>query len=176
MAGFSSNLSNAKQAVAYSQKTLTAGNYLLSSKNEHDAVVRSRARIKGGQANKDRIDRVAEIALNCEKTGAGNCGEFAALCFMWAKRRGVYPIDYMSLTNGDHCFVVIGRKLDSDHRKVSTWGAEAVIADGWDNNAYQASWGNIVSTLPGALFPEYESNARWNPLEEAMRDDGNRLA
>jgi hypothetical protein len=165
MAGFNSNLRNAKQAVVYSQKTLTAANYLLSNENECDAVVRCRAWIKAGQANKDRTDRVAEMALHCEKTGAGNRVEFAALCFIWAKRRGVYPIDFMSVTNGNHCFVVIGRKLDSDHRKVSSWGAEAVIVDGWDNNAYQASWGNVVSTLPGARYPEYESNARWSPLE-----------
>ena len=176
MAGYSSNVSNAKLAVAYSQKTLTPGNYLFSSAADADAVKRTRARIKAGRYNKERLDRIAEIAANCEKTRAGNCGEFAAVCFMWAKRRGIYPIDYMHLTNGDHAFVVIGRKLDSVHTRVSTWGGDAVICDGWDNNAYQATWGNMVTTLPGAMFPEYESDGRWNPLEEAQVDDGTRMA
>ena len=95
---------------------------------------------------------------------------------MWAKRRGIYPIDYMHLTNGDHAFVVIGRKPDSVHTRVSTWGGDAVICDGWDNHAYQATWGNMVKTLPGAMFPEYESDGRWNPLEEAQVDDRTRMA
>ena len=176
MAGYSSNLANAKQAVAYSQTTLTPGNYVLSSAAQANAVARTRARIEAGRYNKERLDRIAEIAANCESTRAGNCGEFAALCFIWARRRGIYPLDYMNLTNGDHAFVVIGRKLDSNDRSVGTWGGDAVICDGWDNNAYQATWGNMVLTLPGAAFPEYKSNGRWNPLEEAQRDDGNRMA
>jgi hypothetical protein len=176
MADYSLNLSNAKLAVAYAQKVLKPGNYFFSSNKAALAVVHTRARIKNGRDNKDRLDRISEIASNCEKTGAGNCNEFAAVCFVWAKRRGIYPIDYMNLTKGNHAFVVIGRKLESDHTNVSTWGGDAVICDGWDNNAYQATWGSMVATLPGAAFPEYESTGRWNPLEEAQRDDGNRMA
>jgi hypothetical protein len=64
---------------------------------------------------------------------AGNCGELAAIAFMFLEDEGVRPLDYMVFTapTYDHVWVVIGRAAGSNVRDLSTWGEEAVWCDPW---------------------------------------------
>lgn len=80
--------------------------------------------------------RIRACSAICHR--AGNCGEQAAIAFMFLYDRGVRPIDYMSRVNANHAFVVIGRKLPSKASAPSTWGKDAVICDPWAGHAYAA--------------------------------------
>ena len=80
--------------------------------------------------------RVAQaFADNAERYGGGNCGEHAASAYLWLRRNGVFPIDWIKFTNKDHSFVVIGR---SDAGKYTPrdipkqpWFPDAVICDAY---------------------------------------------
>jgi len=64
----------------------------------------------------------------------GNCGEQAAIAFLFLETITSAPLDYMEFGNTptyDHDWVVIGRVSGSDPYKVRTWGAEAVWCDPW---------------------------------------------
>src|SRR5438105_29150 len=54
-------------------------------------------------------------AAKAADLGCGNCGEQAAVAFMYLKDAGVRPLDLMAYQDpGDHAFVVIGRVEGSD--------------------------------------------------------------
>lgn len=81
---------------------------------------------------------IRAIAIGAETAQAGNCGEQAAVAFAYLLRKGVHPLDYMSRTNGDHAFVVVGRRAGSDATKVETWGAGAFVCDPWYGQVFPA--------------------------------------
>jgi len=66
---------------------------------------------------------------------AGNCGELAAMAFLYLEENRVLPLDYMTFGAPppayDHCWVVIGRANGSQERDPSTWGEDAVWCDPW---------------------------------------------
>jgi hypothetical protein len=63
----------------------------------------------------------------------------AAVAFMFLYDKGIFPIDYMSGTNVDHAFVVIGRKAGSDEGDPKTSGDSAVVCDPCNGNYFPAS-------------------------------------
>jgi len=73
----------------------------------------------------------------------GNCGELAAVAFFYLLDEKLFskPVEIFQFerTNGDHHFVVIGRKHDSDPNDPAKWGEEAVICDPWSRRIYPAS-------------------------------------
>jgi hypothetical protein len=82
----------------------------------------------------DYHTQLKACAWAAKQEGAGNCGELAAIAFMYLEDAGVRPLDYMVFSNTpayDHVWVVIGRANGSDPLRVSTWGAEAVWCDPW---------------------------------------------
>ena len=88
----------------------------------------------------DNIPKFIRVAAaKAEHVGCGNCGEQAAIAFVFLVDRRVTPIDYMERTNADHAFVVIDRKVGSDVKDISTWGDTAVVCDPWDEKVYAAS-------------------------------------
>lgn len=79
-------------------------------------------------------------AAKAAELGCGNCGEQAAVAFMYLADRGTRPLDYMALVKpGDHAYVVIGRSSQSRASDYTTWGEDAVVCDPWDNKAFLAS-------------------------------------
>jgi hypothetical protein len=68
-------------------------------------------------------------ADGAELYGCGNCGEQSAIAFMYLKRQGTFPLDWMEVNNYEHAFVIIGRAPKSDTRNHATWGTDAVICD-----------------------------------------------
>jgi hypothetical protein len=70
----------------------------------------------------------------------GNCGEHAAVAFMYLARNNKFPIDYMdSLPCVDHAWVVIGRVDGSEVDNPNTWGDDCYICDAWDDKVFSAS-------------------------------------
>lgn len=68
---------------------------------------------------------------------SGNCGEQAALAFVYLLKHNVLPLDFCKVKNGDHAFVVIGRSKESNPNDLKTWG-NAVICDPFNNQAFIA--------------------------------------
>jgi hypothetical protein len=93
---------------------------------------RAQARARGWSSVAEQIEVMAATA---EANGCGNCGEQAAVAFMFLKRWPVAPIDFVHLQEKDHDFVVIGA-TDSNSPYITDWGLEAVICDPWDGKAY----------------------------------------
>lgn len=85
---------------------------------------------------------IAIWAKNAAKNHCGNCGEHAAVAFIYLRDRGVRPIEYMGYVSGifeDHAFVVIGRKAQTDLGNPAKWGADVVICDPYYDKAYLAT-------------------------------------
>jgi hypothetical protein len=76
------------------------------------------------------------LAGAAENTGCGNCGEQAAIAFIYLLDRNVRPLDYMALASpGDHAFVVVGRSAETDEHEPSTWKG-AFVCDPWHGTVY----------------------------------------
>jgi hypothetical protein len=77
---------------------------------------------------------IANIAATTMRMKAGNCGEQAAVAFIFLRDNNVFPIDYIEKPPGwfglgSHAFVVIGRLSGSDPNKIEGWGPDAVVCD-----------------------------------------------
>lgn len=127
-------------AVAYVQEKLRGG----SQTNLLDVIssggralwcverARAQARALGWKDVREQIEAMAAAA---EANGCGNCGEQAAVAFMFLKRWPIAPIDYVHLKDKDHDFVVIGA-TDSSSPYLTDWGLDAVVCDPWDGKVY----------------------------------------
>lgn len=75
---------------------------------------------------------IKKMAVLAESAGFGNCGEMAAVAFVWLfEKHYVRPLDYMECDVEDHAYVVLGRPRNSNTKDPSTWGDKAVICDPW---------------------------------------------
>ena len=76
------------------------------------------------------IEYCASVA---EETHAGNCGEHAAVAFMYLRNqiRDVRPIDFMDFDGKDHNFVILNRPEGIPIEKFDEWSKEAVLCDPW---------------------------------------------
>lgn len=142
---YTRNLQNARDAVSYVEGKMTLG-----ASNKMDAVLTFGASLlcvaalrseDFGSADVGGIPSdILKAAAKAEHMGCGNCGEQAALAFVHlAQDLKARPLDYMSRTNADHAFVVIGRQagsVESDHH---TWGDSCVVCDPWDGKAFRAA-------------------------------------
>ncbi len=79
---------------------------------------------------KTGVAQARDLAKRAERSGLGNCGEISAVAFTYLLDNGVRPIDWMEIKNGDHNFVLIGRR-SGDARNSLSWGPRCVICDPW---------------------------------------------
>jgi hypothetical protein len=138
MGGLSSNLQWAKKACAHVKRKLPRG-----AGNRPDGSSDAAACVLWVRENMvDAADWVPHLALRAEQYGCGNCGEQAAVAFMYLKRNGVRSLDYMNLNDPQgeaiHSFVVIG--FQGEGEETSGWGPHAVICDPHDNGQSYAAW------------------------------------
>ena len=117
------NLSAGRQAVTYVKSKLKLGAANNPFKLQSSVVGQLRAMdaiLKVWRAEDDAMEsnfvnpadglRMAQaFADSAERYGAGNCGEHSAVAYMWLRRNGVYPVDWVHFKNKDHAFVPIGR-------------------------------------------------------------------
>ncbi len=68
-----------------------------------------------------------------EETHAGNCGEHAAVAFMYLRNRirDARPIDFMEFVGKNHNFVILNRPEGIPIEKFDEWSKEAVVCDPW---------------------------------------------
>lgn len=137
------NLAFARSAVSYTKSVLPHG-----ASNRLDDVVDSAglsilaanaAKLAGFGIDVGRTWNMNEISLlarYAKAFGGGNCGEQAAVAFVFLHYMGVGPIDIMSRVHADHQFVVIGRT--GLPQKPLEWGLHAVVCDPWMKKAYPA--------------------------------------
>jgi hypothetical protein len=138
MGGLASNMQRAKEAVAHVRRKLPRG-----AGNRSDGSSDARACVLWVRENMvSAADWVPHLAQRAAQYGCGNCGEQAAVAFMYLKGRGVRSLDYMNLNNPNgtaiHSFIVIG--FDADNGSSSGWGDGAVVCDPWDEGQAYAAW------------------------------------
>ena len=88
-----------------------------------------------GGAPRDMHTNLIAAAWVAKQNKIGNCGEQAAIAFLYLEGITAAPLDYMQFDNDamgyDHAWIVIGRIAGSDPHKVATWGSDAVWCDPW---------------------------------------------
>lgn len=101
-----------------------------------DAVGRMRTFIDVNPISGDLIENMTHYAI---KYKCGNCHEFS--CAVVHYLRKLDPglgAEMVRIANGDHVFVVIDRKPDSEIKNVAQWGESAVVCDAWSGDVYPA--------------------------------------
>jgi hypothetical protein len=143
--GYGANVASARRAVDYVTSKMTVG-----ASNRVDVLKTGGGSVLCVFATRQTDFAVAERngipsyillpAATAEHVGCGNCGEQAALAFVYlVEDLKVKPVEYMGRTNADHAFVVIGRSKDSDVSDYKTWGDQCVVCDPWDKKSFAAS-------------------------------------
>ena len=142
MGGLASNLQRAKAACAHVKRKLPrgAGNRPDGSSDAEACVLWVRENMVSAK------DWVPHLASRAVQYGCGNCGEQAALAFMYLKQQGVRPLDYMNLYDPEgkaiHSFVAI--EFEGEGEESSGWGTHAVICDPWDDSQSYPAWKSDV--------------------------------
>ncbi len=144
-------LAPAKTAVAYVSKKMDIG-----ASNKIGPGMIARMLCAGGTFNKGELRTKVEAELKTVKNptwrdqleisaswaklyGCGNCGEQSALAFVYLRQQGIHPLDWMSINNFRHAFVVIGREGASDPTEWGdAWGQRSVLCDPWAGRAEPA--------------------------------------
>jgi hypothetical protein len=77
-------------------------------------------------------------AKAAERHGVGNCGENAAVAFLWLylNRPRIRPLDYCNRRNGNHSFIVIGSPVMPKFGNLEAWWQKGVICDPYNNFAF----------------------------------------
>jgi len=103
---------------------------------------------------------------------AGNCAEMADIGLAYCLSKGIYDrlIDEVTIKNGDHDFLVIGRDPESDLHDYRTWGRDAVVCDIWAKKIYPVS--AIEENLYDLEFSRYSFTfhlRKFNPKSQTLR-------
>ncbi len=147
-----------KMTIGASNKASDLWSSLFSSEWSMTCVSRIRKRPYTGSTI---ISKLRAIASRASNAGCGNCGEQAAIAFIWLlDNNKTLSIDYMSRNNADHAFVVIGRNISSPLDEPSKWGSDCVICDPWDGKSYSIQDINKEMYGGGVIAPS--SMARSN--------------
>ena len=168
------NLSLAKMAVDFTKKSLFLGSSNKANE-QHVALVTplcvagNKISFKTGLGLKpqkdiesadgkryDMWDYQVEVAIHALRKGCGNCGEHAAVAYLWLLKNHARPLDFMSRTNADHAFVVIGRPASATISRPESWGPEAVVCDAWDGAYYPAT--EIADKMPRGIMESLTGN------------------
>jgi hypothetical protein len=96
-----------------------------------------------------------QVALAAKISGAGNCGDQAAVAMRFLENMNTYPLDMMADRLNDHAFIVIGRLPGSDSEDAATWGPEAVVCDPWSGISGPVNHAAVAAML--AEYHYYES-------------------
>lgn len=74
------------------------------------------------------------------KDGCGNCGVQSAMAFVRLRDHSkAFPLDWMQIAGGDHAFVIVGRKSQTEPGAPATWNDEAIVCDPWHDAVEQAN-------------------------------------
>jgi hypothetical protein len=86
------------------------------------------------------VNNLKNIVYVVTKYGRGNCYEHSCLVLDRLLKMKIKSfIEIVGIENGDHVFVVIGRRSGSNLNDFTTWGKSAVVVDAWAGDVYPAS-------------------------------------
>ncbi|HSX04048.1 MAG TPA: hypothetical protein VLG76_04905 [Rhabdochlamydiaceae bacterium] len=86
------------------------------------------------------LDRILKCADEVEKFGMSNCDGLACAGFKFALTHFPHAnVEIFEIADGDHFFLVIGRKKRSPPHKFIDWGCNTVVCDPWALKYYLAS-------------------------------------
>lgn len=104
--------------------------------------------------DKGKFGKLKWMAQVAKKSGYGNCNEHAACAFIFLHEiHRAKPLDLMAYDgDGDHVFVVIGRKKGSKAEDYTTWGKDAVVCDAWDEKSF------LAKDVPKQLADYHDGN------------------
>jgi len=156
------NILLGNDAANYARKLITASSTALTTSmiDQSDIakhIERMRKSTFSTEVSLKDLFRVPDIHFNADlyqikkavrlvkNFSVGNCGEYAALALNYLRKQDVKRAEAFSISNGNHCFVVIDRAMDSDPEKPETWGTDAIVCDPWSNKIYPAT--EITQTL-----------------------------
>ncbi len=81
------------------------------------------------------IDRIRQVATRAATFRAGNCGEHANVAFVYlidnARNDPRFLVSRMTLSDGDHGFLVLNRDTNKDGKNPGEWGDNSMILDVW---------------------------------------------
>ena len=87
----------------------------------------------------DRIGKTPDKQLDAWfRKHLGQCGEMIFVGFCFFKDR-IAQIEPVTIENGNHCFLVLGRDPTTSLENPSEWNTEAVICDPWTGSCFPAS-------------------------------------
>jgi hypothetical protein len=129
----------AEEAVAYVSKKLWRG-----AGNRPDSPPDGGACVAYGRSTMVSTSNfIPHLAQRAIADACGNCGEQAAVAYMFLLRRGARPLDYMYLNNSGgtpiHSFVLMAFTPDGED-EASGWGKDAVVCDPWDDGQAYPAW------------------------------------
>lgn len=103
--------------------------------------------------NLTELDIQRILAGIAKKYKVGNCGEQSCVAYCYlVDEKHLRKVERLSIVNGDHGFVVIGRQFGSDISNPETWGKVAVICDPWTNRYYPAHQFKERINIPGDVL------------------------
>jgi hypothetical protein len=106
--------------------------------NSQGYANRKQAETENANRNGTSFNEAKIASKNASSASVGNCWEMAIVALFKGMEKGVWNIrlDRVSIVNGDHTFLVIGRDSQSDPKNYKTWGPNAVVMDAWANKVY----------------------------------------
>ncbi len=116
-----------------------ASNTTTSSSAAKICVADMRSGQSSAVAGLSMLDKLRHIARAASNAGCGNCGEHAAITFLYLYDRGLRPVEFATLSNGDHAFAMLGRPHMHSY-------SAGVVVDAYYGKAYpvaQASLGSV---------------------------------
>ncbi|MFO1351574.1 MAG: hypothetical protein U1F68_13260 [Gammaproteobacteria bacterium] len=139
MSGLNLNLQMAQEAIGFVQRNLPRG-----AGNRPDGSPDAAACVTFLRSTMLSTDNfIPHLARRALQNGCGNCGEQAAVAYMFLLQRGCQPLDYMNLYNPGgqavHSFVVVDFAASGEGQS-STWGKDAVVCDPWDDAQAYPAW------------------------------------
>jgi hypothetical protein len=165
------NLQKAKQAVDYVRSRIkyssNKGSDRLAYAGGIESVVKGKQgfdlKLIGtldGLRQDVAIDDLEARTQRYVLSNMGNCGEMAEVAYVWLRKAGVRPIEYMHFAArsaaNDHAWVMIGRDKDCDGTNLRSWGEEAVWCDPWQGQGMYYSIADLVAGKVRNLNWKYE--------------------
>lgn len=81
---------------------------------------------------------IESMARRAKEHGVGNCGEHAAVAFKFLEERGIRPLDYLAMIDGDHGMVLLGATRRVTENNFLEWSGESIICDPWSGRTQVA--------------------------------------
>lgn len=137
----------------------------LASDDTKEHAVNSVLKLRNFLSKKN--NNLNTISKSIRSIGAANCMEFSYLVFSdfldMLKYKSL-TVEIVTISNGDHAFVVINRDKESDINTPETWGQCAIVVDAWLGKVFPANSATFESELKNFKSYTYDNSIILNFL------------